>query len=99
MPNGKKNEAKFGQSGGVLQTVITTSNDLKGTAEREYNLWNYDGFEGSFTGWLVPFVQPTDTVVLRDEDRPEGKYYVTGVEVEFSENGGKRKITIGKKLG
>lgn len=96
--NGKAKTAKFGQTGGVTQTVTTTGNDLQGVAERAYNLWNYDGFEGGFTGWLIPVVRPTDTVVLRDGGKAEGKYYVTGTEVEFSASGGKRKVTIGRKL-
>jgi hypothetical protein len=95
---GKTKTAKFGQSGGVVQTVATTGNDLKGVAERTYSLWNYDGFEGSFTGWLVPVVRPTDTVVLRDGGKAEGRYYVTGTEVEFGAGGGKRKVTVGRRL-
>jgi hypothetical protein len=34
-----------------------------------------------------------------DKERPEGVYYVTGVEIEFGQNGAKRKVTLGRKLG
>ena len=73
--------------------------DLKKAAENEYNLWNYSGYEGNLTGWLVPVVKAGGSVRLRDKERPEGVYYVTGVEIEFGQNGAKRKVTLGRKLG
>lgn len=69
-------------------------------AENEYKLWNYSGYEGSVTGWLVPVVRAGGSVRLRDKERGEdGTYYVTGVEIEFGQNGAKRKVTLGRKLG
>ena len=73
--------------------------DLKKAAENEYNLWNYSGYEGNITGWLVPVVKAGRSVRLRDKERPEGVYYVTGVEIEFGQNGAKRKVTLGRRLG
>ena len=69
-------------------------------AENEHTIWCYDGYEGSFTGWLVPFVEPGDAVRLRDKDYPtkEGVYYVTGTEISFSKEGGKRTISLGRWL-
>ena len=75
-----------------------SESDLKRAAENEYNLWNYSGFEGSLTGWLVPVVKAGGSVRLRDKERPEGTYYVTGVDVEFGQSGAKRKVTLGRKL-
>jgi hypothetical protein len=99
---GEKKSKKYGTPGGVTKTkVIRPVNeaDMMKAAENEYTLWNYSGFEGSFTAWLIPRVQAGGTVILRDTDREEGKYYVTGVEIDFSTNGAKRKITLGRKLG
>ncbi|MDR1737977.1 MAG: hypothetical protein LBR66_04055 [Candidatus Symbiothrix sp.] len=101
-PDGKKEKRSFGADGGevVKKTVSGISESgLSSVAQNEYNLWNYDGFEGGFTGWLVPQCQPGDTVELRDTDGSRtGRYYVTGVEVEFSASGGKRKVTLGRKV-
>ena len=77
----------------------SSEDDLKKAAENEYNLWNYSGYEGNLTGWLVPIVKAGGSVRLRDKERPEGTYYVTGVEIEFGQSGAKRKVTLGRKLG
>jgi hypothetical protein len=99
--DGSKVTKTFGQKGGEKRTMVSSSGseaDMKRQGNAEYDLWNYDGFEGSFTGWLIPFTQAGDTVILRDEGKNEGKYYCIGVEVEFSGSGGKRKVTLGRKL-
>lgn len=93
---------QFGVQGGEKVTRYvgaSSEEDLKKAAENEYNLWNYSGYEGSLTGWLVPVVKAGGSVRLRDKERPEGVYYVTGVEIEFGQNGAKRKVTLGRKLG
>lgn len=93
---------EFGVSGGEKVTRYVPSNrdeDLQRAAENEYNLWNYSGYEGDFTGWLLPVVKAGRSVRLRDTDRDEnGTYYVTGVEIEFGQNGAKRKVSLGRKL-
>lgn len=69
-------------------------------AENEHTIWCFDGYEGSFTGWLVPYVEPGDAVRLRDVDykEKEGVYYVTGTEISFSKEGGKRTVSLGRWL-
>ncbi len=102
-PNGELSRQEYGVNGGEKVTrYVEASNeeDLKKAAENEYNLWNYSGYEGSLTGWLVPVVKAGGSVRLRNKKRPEeGVYYVTGVEIEFGRNGAKRKVTLGRKLG
>ena len=80
---------------------VTNQQSLKARAEEQLKLIVYDGYEGDFTGWLIPFCQPTDSVLIIDSAAPErnGVYYVVGCEVEFSSSGGKRTITIGYKIG
>ena len=80
---------------------ITDKQSLKARAEEQLKLIVYDGYEGDFTGWLIPYCQPTDTVSIIDTEAPErnGMYYAVGCDVEFSSSGGKRKITIGHKIG
>lgn len=99
--DGTLSTKQYGVNGGekVTRYVNATDSDLVKAAENEYNLWNYSGYEGSLTGWLVPVVKAGRSVRLRDKERPEGVYYVTGVEVEFGRNGAKRKVTLGRKLG
>lgn len=99
---GEISKQQFGVGGGEKVTRFVKANnegDLRKAAENEYNLWNYNGYEGSLTGWLVPVVRAGGSVRLRDKERPEGVYYVTGVEIEFGRNGAKRKVTLGRKLG
>jgi len=98
---GEISKQQFGVGGGDKVTRFVKANnegDLKKAAENEYNLWNYSGYEGILTGWLVPVVRAGGSVRLRDKERPEGVYYVTGVEIEFGRNGAKRKVTLGRKL-
>ena len=101
-PDGLKTVQKYGCEGGetiTRQVDAKNEADLMEAAKNEYNLWNYSGYEGDLTGWLVPIVKAGGSVRLRDKERPEGVYYVTGVEIEFGQNGAKRKVTLGRKLG
>lgn len=101
--SGKLSKEEYGPQGGEKVTRYANTSkesDLKEAAENEYNRWNYRGYEGCFTGWLLPVVRAGGCVCLRDRDREEeGLYYVTGVEIEFGQNGAKRKVTLGRRLG
>ena len=101
--DGKVNTKQYGVDGGKKETRYVKSvneSDLMRVAENEYNLWNYSGYEGTLTGWLVPRVKAGESVRLIDRKRDEtGIYYVTDVEVEFGQNGAKRKVSLGRRLG
>jgi hypothetical protein len=60
----------------------------------------YDGYEGGVTGWLVPYVEPGYSALLKDADYEykEGRYYVVSVTTNFNENGASRKVELGPKL-
>lgn len=101
--DGTTKKVSYGTPGG--QKVSRTASSVgegsaKKLAKEEHDALVFDGYEGSFTGWLVPFVNPTYTVRLYDSDYPEknGKYYVVGTEVSYSEAGGKRKIFLGRRV-
>lgn len=102
--DGKKKKIVVGTTGGEKRTVNVTSPmsdaDLKKRGEAELQTLTYDGYEGSVTGWLIPFVEPTYSAKIIDSDYgyKTGTYYVTAVTVNFDENGGVRKIEIGKKV-
>ena len=100
-PEGNLAKQEYGASGGEKVSRYVNAKDeksLKKAAENEYNLWNYSGYEGSLTGWLVPVVKAGGSARLRDKERPEGTYYVTGVDIEFGQSGAKRKVTLGRRL-
>jgi hypothetical protein len=104
LPDGKQKKVSYGVTGGTKKAVALGSADeasMKSRAEQEYNLFAYDGYEGSFTGWLVPYVEPGYRATLRDRDYPEkeGTYYVVAVETKLSSAGGERTVTVGKKVG
>lgn len=73
---------------------------LERRADEELKIKAYTGYEGSITGWLIPRVEPEDVAEIRDADYEfkTGSYYVVSVESTFSESGGSRKITVGKKI-
>ena len=103
MPDGTVKELEVGTPGGEKVEVKAATSDqasMQTRGETELKRRNYDGYEGSITGWLIPECVPGDTVALHDEDYPQkdGTYFVTAVTTEFSESGGKRKIELGFKV-
>lgn len=100
---GKSFEKTAGAPGGKsIKKVVSgvSETQLATLAKNEHNLWCYDGYEGSFTGWLIPYVEPGDTARIIDSDYPTkgGLYYVTGTEISFSKEGGKRTVSLGRRL-
>ena len=100
---GKESKHTAGAPGGKsIQKIVSgvDPDQLKTLAESEYNLWCYDGYEGSFTGWLIPYLEPGDAVKVIDTDylKKQGVYYVTGTEISFSKEGGKRTVSLGRRL-
>lgn len=100
---GKIKKITVGTTGGdqVNFKVGPMSNaDMTKVAEAALKKSNFDGYTGTFDGWLVPFIKPTYSVVVEDSDYPykKGRYYVVAVKTNFSESGGKRTITPGVKL-
>lgn len=92
-----------GNTGGKKVTLYALSTDkeeAKKMAQREFEARSLDSYEGSVTGWLLPYVEPDMAVQLFDNDLPErnGKYYVVATETTFSKSGGQRKITLGHRL-
>jgi len=101
--NGDKKTFTVGSTKGTkIQRTVSVHDEAsaKKAAESEYSLWCYDGYEGSLTGWLIPFVEPAYKVTVRDEEYPqkEGSYYVIATEVTFSSSGGVRKVTLGRRI-
>lgn len=100
---GKVTSITAGTTGGdkITLKVGTMSNtDMQKVADAALRKNNFDGYSGSFDGWLIPFVKPTYSAIILDQDYPykDGTYYVVGVKTNFSESGGVRTITPGIKL-
>lgn len=107
--DGKKLTAKAGIEGGdkITRTVSATSQKgLEQLVNAEMLLRSGNRYEGSFTGWLIPYCEPTYTVHFSDDDyknekgeNPKaGNYYCTSVETNFSDAGGSRTIQLGIRL-
>ena len=101
---GKEISVTIGEPNGDTETInfpgMTTEAQLKELANTAYNGKVYEGYEGDFTSWLVPYIEPGYSVMLKDDDDEvkNGKYYVLKVDTTFDSSGGKRVIGLGKKL-
>ncbi|WP_264548030.1 hypothetical protein [Flavobacterium sp. N2820] len=100
---GKIESYTAGTTGGdkvTLKVGSVSKVDLKKIADAELIRRSADMYEGAIDTWLIPFVQPTYTAKIKDEDYPEkdGKYYVVGVNTSVSESGGKRTVKLGIKV-
>lgn len=101
---GKRKKVTVGVTGGEKRSVKVTNvmsdAELKKRGEAEISYLSYDGYEGSISTWLVPFVEPTWSAKIIDKDYEykTGTYYVTAVTTTFSEAGAVRKVELGRKL-
>ncbi|WP_312078353.1 hypothetical protein [Chryseobacterium sp.] len=87
-----------GSTGGerVTKKVGRMSKDaIKIIADTEYKNQMRSKYEGSFNAWLIPYVEPSFTLGIYDDDYPykDGRYYAETVVTNFSENGGVRTVT------
>lgn len=103
MPDGKVKERHYGSTGGDKVTVkCATSDDasMKLRGESEHKRLTFDGYDGSITTWMVPYIQPGDCADLHDVDYEykNGRYYVRAVKTEFGSSGGTREIELGFRL-
>ena len=102
--DGKRVKVEAGTTGGDRVTMkvpgATDEASLKRVAEQVLEEKCYTGYSGSFSGWLWPYCDAGYQVSLHDPDYEykDGTYYVTAVEVNYSRSGGKRTITLGRRI-
>lgn len=102
--DGRSVKVVVGTAGGDRKSIkvygVADPGELKKRGQEELKYLTYDGYEGDFTGWLLPYCDAGYVVELRDEEYPQkdGSYYVTAVTTEFSQNGGSRKVQLGRKM-
>ena len=92
-----------GTTGGDKVTLKVGAMDeasMQRIADVEFLNRSAPSYEGSFDTWLVPYVKPSYSARIKDEDYPNKTawYYVASVITNLSESGGKRTITPSIKL-
>lgn len=101
---GKTIRIERGTTGGDKFTLklpgVSDRKSLEQRADEELKVRAYTGYEGSFTGWLEPYVEPTWLAEIRDGEYEykNGSYYVLSVETTFCDKGASRVVTIGKRI-
>jgi hypothetical protein len=100
---GKVESYTTGTTGGekiTLKVGSVSPGDLPKIANAELIRRSADMYEGTIDTWAIPFVQPTYSAKIKDEDYPEkdGKYYVVGVSTSINESGFKRTVKPGIKV-
>ena len=104
LKNNKRVEVETGDSEGELRTLyfrnITDKAKIEELAKQEIEKYKYTGYRGALTGFGLPYATFGMTAIIRDSNYPvrEGNYYAEGVEIEFGQNGFRRKIELGIKL-
>ena len=102
--NGKVKSYTTGTTGGekitVKSAVPLTNSAMAARADAELIRRSADMFDGAIDTWAIPFVRPTYTAIIKDEDYPEkdGNYYIVSVSTSISEGGFKRTVKTGIKL-
>lgn len=100
---GKVTKVTAGTTGGdkiTMKVGSMSEADMRKVAESALVKNNFDGYKGTFTGWLLPYVEPTYSAKIIDHEYPDktGTYYIVSVNTSFSESGGVRTITPGIKI-
>lgn len=101
--NGQKKVVQFGNTGGDKITISgngLSEQSMNVLARNEFERLHFDGYEGSITGWLIPYCEPSYSAWIEDNDYEykNGVYYVVSVNTSISKEGGVRKVTLGRRL-
>lgn len=101
-PDGSKSEVKIGAEGGENRTLNyynLSINELTKAAQRDYERMVYDGYRGSFTTFLEPFVRQGDIVLLNSSENSDrtGEFWVDKVTYRLGTDGFRQEIKLGPK--
>jgi hypothetical protein len=93
-----KSKEKGGKQ--IKMDIRVDSATLKKIQEDQQQIQSGRGYEGSLTAFLVPFAEPAMAVEIEDKKYParSGKYFIEGIEGEYSAKGGRQKIKISASL-
>ena len=84
----------------LLRYHIQDVEQLKTIAQQELSRWTYDGYEGHIETWLQPYCSYGYHAHLQDDQQAERSdtFFVEKVETRFSDQGGTRKVYLGKRI-
>ncbi len=91
---------KQGQTLEWITHDITSESELKKVAESRLKQMTYDGYEGTVTGFLIPFADRGMSAHIVDERYPEreGRYFIPKIVIHFGSGGARRIVTLGRKV-
>lgn len=98
--NGTKISVQLGDADGERRTLsyygIDSVEELRKLAEQDMQRFKYDGYEGSFSAFGVPYCTLGYRVQLRSRQYPErdGSYLAEGVTTSFGPEGFKREVKL-----
>lgn len=101
--DGSSIEVEVGDPDGEQRTLnyygITSKEELKKLATADIEKFKYDGYEGGFKAFGVPFIQFGDKVRLKSNDYPErdGEYLAEAVTISFGSDGFQRDIKLAQQ--
>lgn len=84
----------------VIKTKIQDPTVQQDVINHQNVKQNQKGWEGNFTAFLIPHVEPGNTVDIVDKKFAErsGQYFVNSVKGSFDSSGGRQQIELGYKL-
>ncbi|PIB28920.1 hypothetical protein BFP77_08360 [Maribacter sp. 4U21] len=103
-PDNTKVEVIVGDTTGEQRTIfrynVTDTATLKKLGEAELSELKYDGYEGTLTGFLIPYATRGMNVEIRDKNYPErtGSYFIPKVVTTFGTNGARREVELSSKV-
>jgi len=102
--DGKKEKSFVGKKDGQVKkfrSVLKDSSVLAAIAQEKRNEILNRGYEGGITAFLKPFAEPGMAAIIDDTKYPDrkGKYFISGIDGDFSSSGGRQKVKIGNSLG
>lgn len=101
--DGSSIEVEVGDPEGEARTLnyygITSVEELKKLATADLEKFKYDGYEGGFKAFGIPFTRYGDKVQLLSSDHPErdGYYLAEEVTVTFGPEGFQRNIKLAQQ--
>lgn len=102
--SGEQIVVESGKKGGIVKkdtiSAVTDMAALKEIANAKLRQESYDGYEGDFSAFLLPFVQHGYRADLSDQAFPDrgGSYFVESVKTKFGSGGGRHIVQVGIKL-
>lgn len=103
-PDNTKIEVIVGDVTGEQRTVfrynVTDVATLKKLGEAELSELKYNGYEGTITGFLIPYATRAMNVEIRDRNYPErtGSYFIPKVTTTYGTGGARRTIELSSKI-